>query len=132
MSGSWGAGGFDPELLLAGMHDLTGGSSGLGAFAGPVTGDPMTGANTWGAADPAGGWFGKNSADTLNSLNKGLAGLKPLADPMAAQARQGAPAGSFHPGEQPQMLTQYVNQLRERQQQLRSQFMPKVSGLLGG
>jgi hypothetical protein len=132
MSGSWGAGGFDPDLFLKQMGSLTGSSGGLGAIAGPLTGDPMSGANTWGAADPSSGWFGKNTADTLDALSKGLGGLKPLADPMAAQARQGAPAGSFHPGEQPQLLTQYVNQLRERQQQLRSQFMPKVSGLLGG
>ena len=124
--------GLDYELLLSELGGLTGSSSGVGALAGPLTGDPMSGANTWGAADPSSGWFGKNSADTLGALSKGLAGLKPLADPMAAQARPGAPAGSFHPGEQPQMLTQYVNQLRERQQQLRSQFMPKVSGLLGG
>lgn len=123
-------GGFDLEQLMGGLHDLTGGSGGVGAFAGPLTGDPMVGENTWGADQSWWDRFG--SKDNMETLAKAAATLKPMADPMAASARLPPPGASYHPGSEPAMLGQYVDLLRQRQQQLRQQFMPKVSGLLGG
>lgn len=123
---------FDYLSMLGGLGDLTGGSGGLGAFAGPLTGDVPSGANTWGAGDGGSWWDRTFSKGNLETLSKAAATLKPMADPGAANARPAAPGASWHPGDGGALLTQYVDQLRQRQSALRSQFMPRVSGLLGG
>jgi len=117
---------------LTNWDDFTGAPAGLqdigfgpGNFTPPPSSDPSS--SFWGS-----GWGSKESLNQLQSLSKGLGSLKAMSDPMAAQARPAAPAAQMHPGGQPAMLSQYIDTLRQRQQALRAQFMPKVSGLLGG
>jgi hypothetical protein len=84
------------------------------------------------------GWLARLAADPktlaqLNSLRTGLGTLKTLPDPNAAAARPAMPAPSLHQGQSSDALAaQSLQILRQRQQQYRSQFLPKTAGLLGG
>ena len=105
------------------------------------------GTPTWdgsGQWDMGQSWWQRNtpSADdlkTIQQLTGGLNTLKPLTDPNAAQvARQfpavpAVPGVAVHQGAGGDVLSQYLQMLQQRQQQMRSQFMPKTAtGLLGG
>jgi hypothetical protein len=99
------------------------------------------GSGTWDTGQSGQSWWDRlntpENAARLNALKGGLA-LKPLADPNAANvARQfpGVPAvppAGMHQGQGADALQQYLQVLQARQQAMRSQFLPKTAGLLGG
>jgi hypothetical protein len=112
-------------------------SSWMNANQGTPTWDPS---GNW---DTGQSWWERNTPTPatmaqLNQLRSGLSSLKPMADPNAASvARQfpavpTAPAAGIHQGQGADALQQYLQMLQARQQAMRSQFMPKTAGLLGG
>jgi len=100
-----------------------------------------TGTPTWdgsGQWDTGPSWWERNtpSPETLAELRgaqQSLGGIKPMADPNAANARPMAPTPGMHQGQGgADLLNQYLQILQQRQQQMRTQFLPKTAGLLGG
>ena len=98
-------------------------------------------ASKWNTMQPGGTpwWQDPDTAATMRALSGGLNTLKPMADPNAAQvARQfpavpAVPGVAVHQGSGGDVLSQYLQMLQQRQQQMRSQFLPKTTtGLLGG
>lgn len=93
------------------------------------------GSGTW---DTGQSWWERNtpSAATMQQINAmrgGLATLKPLPDAGSGMpARPPFPAPSMHQGQGTDALAQYLQMLQQRQQQMRTQFLPKTAGLLGG
>ena len=78
-------------------------------------------------------WKDPKTAAQLKSLGTGMGGIKLLADPNAAGARPMAAAPGIHQGQGGgDALQQFLQALQQRQQAMRSQFMPKTAGLLGG
>ena len=79
-----------------------------------------------------------NALAQLRTMQGALSTLKPLADPNAAQvaarfpAIPAVPPAGLHSPQGNDALSQYLQVLQQRQQALRSQFLPKTAGLLGG
>ena len=129
MSGSDGNG----DNYTGGVNYWEALGSAPGELNADVLNDPNSGTASW--------WDQLNTPENLarlNALKGGLTTLKPLADPNAANvARQfpGVPAvppAGMHQGQGTDALQQYLQVLQARQQAMRSQFLPKTAGLLGG
>jgi hypothetical protein len=107
------------------------------------TGTPIwDGSGNWDMTGPQ-SWWQRNTPDPatlaqINQMRGALTALKPLPDPNAAQvsarfpAIPAVPAAGLHPAQGSDAIAQYVAAIQQRQQAYRSQFMPKVTGLLGG
>lgn len=78
-------------------------------------------------------WQDPKTQAELKGLSQGLGGVKPLADTGSGMpARPPYPAAGIHQGASVDALGQYLQMLQARQQALRTQFLPKTAGLLGG
>lgn len=139
-TGGGGMGGGDNWIGLnpGGWDDSTNQWGGMTdpAWGGPL---PQSGWNTMQPPDSLPWWKDPKTADTMRALAGGLNTLKPMPDPNAAQvARQfpavpPVPSVAVHQGSGGDVLSQYLQMLQQRQQQMRSQFLPKTTtGLLGG
>jgi hypothetical protein len=112
-------------------------SSWMADHAGTPTWDPS---GTW---DLGQNWWQRNTPTPetlaqLRTLQGGLSALKPLPDPNAASVRgqfpavPGIPPTNMHAPGAVDALQQYLQALQQRQQALRTQFLPRTAGLLGG
>ena len=90
--------------------------------------------SAWNTMEPPSSswWSDPKTKAELKGLAQGLGGVKPLADPNAANARPPFPQAGIHQGQAIDALGQYLQILQQRQQALRTQFLPKTAGLLGG
>jgi hypothetical protein len=105
-----------------------------------------TGMPTWdgsGNWDMGQSWWDKNTPSPatmaqITAMRGALTSLKPLSDPNGQQvaarfpAVPAVPGASIHQGQPTDALSSYLQTLQQREQAYRSQFMPKVTGLLGG
>jgi hypothetical protein len=137
MSGTAGGG----DNYVGGQDDWQGIDPTMASWMAGHQGTP-----TW---DPSGNWdmgqswWQRNTPDPqtlaqINQMRGALTSLKPLSDPNAAQVARNfpavpnIPAASMHQAQAPDAIAQYLQALQQRQQAYRAQFMPKVTGLLGG
>ena len=92
------------------------------------------GSGTWDTGQSGQSWWSDpKTAAELKGLGQGIGAVKPLADAGSGMpARPPYPAAGIHQGSSVDALGQYLQMLQARQQALRTQFLPKTAGLLGG
>jgi len=88
--------------------------------------------NTMAPPSASSWWNDPKTAAELKGLGQGIGAVKPPADPNAASARPPFPQAGIHQGQAVDALGQYLQMLQARQQAVRTQFLPKTAGLLGG
>ena len=89
--------------------------------------------NTMNPPSASSWWTDPKTQAELKGLGQGIGAVKPLADAGSGMpARPPYPAAGIHQGSSVDALGQYLQMLQARQQALRTQFLPKTAGLLGG